>query len=307
MSPGGDATWAQNFEVTWNEMPKGLKKALQQNKRPSPSDRRAFVRKVVEQMRTYHSNPNKAQTVCVARKIVQQYPSSFEDRVDEGERLGSGYHSLCMQLKTRIEHVNRSDTLHRLRKPRKKLDADKGAHSANPADKYGCVQWQPEDVPDDETEESLEEKRAQLEKLFEEKGPNAAQRAQVDKEMKETYYLQRKHINSKPAISELRQKWPFLFMQRYLCQHFETLTNIAVNTRLEEALNRKGERIRRYFESLGDSAKKGVQAVLKDQRAAAQDVENEEDLHGPAVVLMMMSSFNEESKSIFLLTDVSAY
>ena len=80
-----------------------------------------MVRNVVSEMLKFHKNPNLALTRVVTRKIVHAYPASFEDRTVEGERLGSGYHSLAQQLKTRIEHVNRNNTLARLQKPCRSL------------------------------------------------------------------------------------------------------------------------------------------------------------------------------------------
>ena len=62
-------------------------------------------------------NPTKAHAMEVARRVVQKYPDSLEDRADEGEKLGNGFHPLAIQLKGDIEHVNTNNVVARLRKP----------------------------------------------------------------------------------------------------------------------------------------------------------------------------------------------
>ena len=55
-------------------------------------------------------NPTKSQCSTVAKQIVAKYPDSFADTTDEGGKLGCEQYSLVMQLKTRVEHVNRNNT-----------------------------------------------------------------------------------------------------------------------------------------------------------------------------------------------------
>lgn len=145
--------WPETFTVNWTKMPPGLLTTVTSGKRPSPSDRRQFVRVLVDDMRKYEPNPTRAQCLVITRNITRQYPQSFADTLDDGKTMiGGGYESLLGQVKVRVEHLNRNNTLARHR-------VSKGATGAmpaqGPADSYGCTRWQPE-LPPEETEESLE-------------------------------------------------------------------------------------------------------------------------------------------------------
>ena len=65
------------------------------------------MRILISAMVSHHPNPNIKQAAAVARRVVREHPDSFEDRTDDGERMGSGYCSLTKQLKNRVEHINR--------------------------------------------------------------------------------------------------------------------------------------------------------------------------------------------------------
>lgn len=73
---------------------------------------------LVDKMRKHAVNPSKAQCQIVMQNIVKQYPDSFADVLADGTKIGSGYASLLLQVKTRVEHVNRNNTLARRRKER---------------------------------------------------------------------------------------------------------------------------------------------------------------------------------------------
>ena len=300
-----DPRWADHFEINWGRMPASMASAVKNDKRPSPADRREFIRRVVDDMRVHHENPNKAQVTCIAKAIVRKYPASFEDRADEGESLGSGYHSLVLQMKTRVEHLNRNNTMARLRKPRRNSDATAATPAGNPADAYGCASWQPEDLPEGETSASLEARRVALKERFHQDGVRGITLAELDNNKRLTYIIQREDINSKIALAELKEKWPFMFMQRWMCAHFLQLTGIPIHSRMLDALEKKGNRIRRYSSALGSSAKKTVSGVLS-KICTAQDMNTpEEILHAPATLLLIMAQFEEKVDSLIQMAEVS--
>ncbi|KAK5883046.1 hypothetical protein CesoFtcFv8_019416 [Champsocephalus esox] len=89
--------------------------------------------------------------------------------------MGCGYFTLLTQIKARVEHVNRNNTMARLRKTKRKAMGEANqdnqeAHSSVRIDSYGCVNWQPQEFPDGETLQSLEEKRQLMVGIFNEEG-----------------------------------------------------------------------------------------------------------------------------------------
>jgi len=167
-----DASWADRMIIPWHKMPRGVSEAISQKARPVPSDRRAMINLVVEEMLLCHPNPNLKQVTQVAKRIVRQYPESFEDRADEGQRIGTGCASLAKQLKCRVENETRGATSVRLRRPKSKrgIENDEPStptsatrQSKQPKDSYGCINWHPRKLPNNETRETLQ--AAQLELL----------------------------------------------------------------------------------------------------------------------------------------------
>lgn len=295
--------WPERMQIPWGEMPERLKAATRNKKRPLPSDRRKMVRKVVDAMRKHHLNPNKAQCATVADRIVSQHPDSFEDKTGDGETLGSGYYSLLMQIKTRVEHMNRNCSTTRLRKVRRQINV--GAPEAiksGPTDTYGCVNWQPKSPPDGETVESLEQKRKELVQLFSNKGPTGGSNiGLVDQLMEKTYYLQRQHINNTMPLPELKTNWPYLFEDRWFCEHFKTLTGISIYQSLMQAFQKKGQRIITYLQS-----KKNCTPIIASVLKRIEETEmNDGSVLAIGTMLLVMAHFEEEEQGLFLLAEVS--
>lgn len=103
-----------------------------------------MVRVIVKPMRQICLSPNLSQWPEVAKNIVEQYQDSFEDRTDEGEIMGSRHFTWCSQLKTRVDNLNKNNTLARLKKPKRPaamvensqpVSSRKGAKT----DSYGCI------------------------------------------------------------------------------------------------------------------------------------------------------------------------
>ena len=74
------------------------------------SDRLQMIRVVVDAIRVHCQNPLKTQCEEIAKSIVAQYPRTFGDEED-GVVMGNGYEGLLRQIKTRVSHVNRDNTL----------------------------------------------------------------------------------------------------------------------------------------------------------------------------------------------------
>lgn len=239
-----NCTWVSTFSVPWEKTHDSLRRCLAQKKRPEAAGRWHMVRVIAEAIRQVCLNPPFRQCAELAKSIVDKYPESFEDRTEEGEQLGNGYYTLSKQLRTRIEFLNRDNTLTRLRKPKRLAPAvDEDLSGATPTkcaktDSYGCVNWQPPQLPEGETRQSLNEKKRELLTIYSQEGQKGGDQSRVNDFMTLMYEPQRRDINAtpSPSMSDLKKEWPFLFMEKYLLQHFCTLTGIEIESRLQESL-----------------------------------------------------------------------
>uniref|UniRef100_A0A9J8DLI9 Uncharacterized protein n=1 Tax=Cyprinus carpio carpio TaxID=630221 RepID=A0A9J8DLI9_CYPCA len=241
----------------------------------------------------------------LAKSIVDKYPESFEDRTEEGEQLGNGYYTLSKQLRIRIDFLNRDNTLTRLRKPKRMVpavDEDLPGPSRKCAktDSYGCVNWQPSQLPEGQNRESLYEKKIELMTIYSKEGQRGADQKRVIDLMTLLYEQQRRDINTTPSptMSDLQNEWPFLFMQKFLLQHFCTLTGIELESRLRESLAGKGKRVLQYFSSQLLKWNKEVKAVLHGIERQVEDMDP-----GLSAIVVMIAYFKEKEEAVFLLAD----
>ncbi|CAB1320145.1 unnamed protein product, partial [Coregonus sp. 'balchen'] len=195
--------WVNNFQVPWQKMPSSLKQAIAQGKRVEAADRQQMVRETVDAMREHCPNPNKAECSEIAKSIVTQCPKTFGDLTEEGEPLGSGYHTMFTKIKTR----------------------------------------QPQDFPEKETPDSLENK------------------------------------------SDLQEQWTFLFTKLWLCDHFNTLTGIEIDSRLTTALLNMGERITKW--------RREIQCLLNDIDGS---IRGNDDLTATAAIPLLIVHCCHSSK-----------
>uniref|UniRef100_A0A669BL90 Uncharacterized protein n=1 Tax=Oreochromis niloticus TaxID=8128 RepID=A0A669BL90_ORENI len=259
--PSSSTSWVSHLQIPWERFPLRLSHAITRGDRAHPDDRRSMVRIVVEAMQVHCRNPKRASCEEVAKIIVNRYPQTFADFTETGERLGCGHYSLLRSIKSRVEHVNRDNTTHRLRqtkRTRNEEDCSPNSNATSPkkvrclVDSYGCINWQPVELPEGEMPASLEEKKHILLTIFNSEGPGAVERPDVDDFMCLTYISQRQLINSCPSLSvaEIQEQWPFLFTRKGLSNHFYKLTGIDISERLGQALITKGRRIINYFSNV---------------------------------------------------------
>nr|XP_020479768.1 uncharacterized protein LOC109974095 [Monopterus albus] len=271
-------TWPETFQVPWEQMPQEIRSAIADGKRPKPVERRQMVRVLADEMRKYEANPTRAQCLTVVRNIIRQYPKSFADIAPDGSLLCGGYTSLLIQVKNRIENVNRDGSFswHRT-----------STGKRGPTDTYGCTRFQPE-LPPEETDHTVEQHRQRLEEIYRQEGAGGAERAEVKNLMKLTFSLQRCHINTipPPDIEDVKSKWPFIYA------HFELLTDINVLRSLELSMEKCGRAITEYFR---------VKPTNKDVKAILTN--GEDDEKALCVVQLLMAHFGEDLTGLILLTD----
>nr|XP_055049999.1 uncharacterized protein LOC129436113 [Misgurnus anguillicaudatus] len=283
-------TWPETFEIPWAAMPEDIHLAIGNGKRPSPAARRQMVRILVDEMRKYELNPTSSQCITICQKIIRQYPQSFADVRDSGQLLGNGYTSLLIQLKNRIENLNRTSSFRQHRSSGNGL-------KRGPTDTYGCTRFQP-DLPPEETNETVEQKRQRLEEIYCREGINGGERAEVNQLMETTFCLQRRQINilPAPAISDLKEQWPYLFTQKGLYAHFELLTDIKVLHALELSMEECGRAILEFFSNKPTNA--DVKAVL----SLRSDLEL-----SFCVIQLLMAHFSETQEGLILFASVGYY
>lgn len=236
-------SWPKSFQGPWELMPVDIRSAISNGKRPSTAARPQMVRVVADEMKKFEANPTRSQCLTVCRNIVCQYPNGLADQLDNGQLLGSGYTSLLIQVKNRIENLNHTSSFQQHR-------SSVHVKKRGPTDTYGCTRFQPS-LPPEETEETLETKRQKTEGIYSRDGINGAERAGIKQLMETTFYLQWCHINALPAptIADLKTKWPYLFTQKGLYSHFELLTDIPVLHTLELAMKECGRAITELFKT----------------------------------------------------------
>ncbi|XP_014882494.1 uncharacterized protein LOC106943697 [Poecilia latipinna] len=230
--------WTEDFQVPWNKMPLEIQTAISEGKRPRPDKRRQMIRILADEVQKYEANPTRSQCLTICQKITRQYPGSFADMTPCGKLIAGGYSSLLSQLKTRIENINRCGSF---RKYRSSGPCGIAGVKRGPTDIYGCTRFQPE-LPPEETDDTVEEKRQRLQSTFNKYGINGDDRPEVTDLMETTYSLQRKHINELPApsIADLQINWPYLFTQRGIFSHFELLTDVPLLRVLELSFEKYG-------------------------------------------------------------------
>ncbi|XP_034145225.1 uncharacterized protein LOC117593613 [Esox lucius] len=289
--------WAEIFKVPWEVMSSEIKLAIANKKRPSPADRRKLVRMLVDNMQKHEVNPSKAQCQIVVQNIVKQYPDSFADVLSDGTKIGSGYASLLLQVKTCVEHVNRNNTLARRRKERLRSSCRTISQSSRRlADQYGCVSWQPEEFPAGENDDTLEEKHKQMVLFHSTEGMSGANRGELHKLMEVTYYSQRRDKNATPPLSELKNSWPYLFCLKGIFLHFQLLTDISLLQKIMESIQEKGKRILRFFQE--KPSNKEVCAVLSKYQEGNSLV--------LCILKLLMAHFKERTESLLIEADAAA-
>ncbi|XP_051526803.1 uncharacterized protein LOC127425148 [Myxocyprinus asiaticus] len=192
-------------------------------------------------------------------------------------------------MKNRIENLNRASSF---RQHRSSGDGLK----RGPTDTYGCTRFQP-DLPPEETDESVEQKRQRMEDIYHRDGINGSERAKVKQLVESTFCLQRRQINAlpAPAITDLREQWPYLFTQKGLYAHFELLTDIKVLRALEIAIEECGRAIVEFFSNKPTNA---------DARAVLSLGPNLE--LSLCVIQVLMAHFSESLEGLILLANASA-
>ncbi|XP_037554240.1 uncharacterized protein LOC119430829 [Nematolebias whitei] len=277
--------------------------SLERGKRPGPKLRRQMVRIVVTEMMEKCPLVGKKHSTDVAKKMVAKYPKSLQDVID-GDIVGTGYHSLVKQLQNRIENVWRTSTPKmRKRKQSNSDDTDEIPLEERAAmqDTYGCIKWNVQFLPREETQESQQQKMEKLKVMFQQSDANPEE---VKCFMQSTFYTQRQHVNQGKSIKCLREEWPFLFDEIGMSIHFKELTGINLKDTFIRNLDLKGKRLLNYLTTVCvKKNKKFLQTYARLQRLRGQQSGCSEDVK--EMVLLLLNYFDEKESMFFYVDETS--
>ncbi|KAK3922736.1 Serine hydroxymethyltransferase [Frankliniella fusca] len=175
--------------------PSGIKKAIRAEKRPTRSDRESMCERIVDHCREVVPNLERSRLNDVAKQIVEHFPKSFKDTI-----LISAHRSdsLALQLRTKFDNNDR-----KLKRPKAPLEEEAPATK----EAYGCVLWEAP-LPAGTTEESLENIRLDMKKTYRVSRKDWDWRV-IKKQLQDSYYLQRKHINANAVKTQKQAGPPF--------------------------------------------------------------------------------------------------
>ena len=279
--------------------------------RSKPRDRQEMVRILCDDIQQHCSSPGRKALSKIAEMVVGKYSKSFRDCVADTV-LGTGFESFRKQLEERLYNQNRkveqSRSLSRKLSPASDNDSGREAKAGqkNMCDSYGCVNWQPDSYPDDETTDSQKEKQGWLTSAFRKKDRD---NDKVASYMKLTYASQRLLINrgkpNPPSINEIMDEWPFLFEFDPLMQHFEQLMGFDLKVVLQRSLEEKAKLVYNFMK-LEHSHQKKVKEAL-DKMDAAMETERSNIPQMDGVYLLLLAYFGESGNHMLRCFDVSIY
>ncbi|CDQ75791.1 unnamed protein product [Oncorhynchus mykiss] len=120
--------------------------------------------------------------------MVLTYPKAFQD-VIEGEIVGSGHDSLTKQLQSQVENLKRGNTTLSLR--RQSRESEDPPSKRICLDSYDCINWQPGQLPANETTETQKNTQEDVQKQKQRQQDYCKENIVF---AKKTFYSQRKDI-----------------------------------------------------------------------------------------------------------------
>uniref|UniRef100_A0A8C2HNH5 Uncharacterized protein n=1 Tax=Cyprinus carpio TaxID=7962 RepID=A0A8C2HNH5_CYPCA len=287
-----DNNWHFNFEIPWSKMPSEITRKLKNNEGPSGRERRELIRLMVGEILTICPTPGKKHLGEIARKIVSTYPKSFRD-VIEDQVVGSGYDSLTKQLQSRVDNMKRGKiSLYLKRQTSSTSEGEDRPSKMIRVDTYGCINWQPKQLPPDETEETQKYTQEELKNMHKNKSKNTKS---IENKMLATFCTQRSNIISGMETSVLVEEWPYLLEMCGIMVHFKELTGMDVD---REAVSSKCKRVISYL--MSHEKKSKIEDIIAGMEIAKAKHLNA-DL--PGCVMLLLRYFNEELAKMFLVVD----
>ncbi|CAB4011663.1 Hypothetical predicted protein [Paramuricea clavata] len=218
--------------------------------------------------------------------MVAKYKDSFCDVIGDSV-IGSGHESLLRQMEERIANLNR-----KVGKPAAKLSISSDDEDSEPKsksrktvihDSYGCVNWQPELLPTDETTETQESNKIGLWRNFERKNR-----------------IERRNNPDSP-IGEVKDEWPFLFEKECMFLHFEQLMGFKIQDVMQASLASKAKILVEYLRQNHIQKKKIKQVLWRIEAAMSSKKDQQPVMIG---VFLLLLAYFEEKQELMIRSDV---
>ncbi|XP_028414156.1 uncharacterized protein LOC114537220 [Dendronephthya gigantea] len=302
--------WINNFQIPWNKFPKSLLDACTSKVRPTLRDRREMVRIICDDIKMHTSLPGRRNLARIAEMMVSKYKDSFCDTIGDTV-IGSGYESLRKQLEEKMANLNRKAGK-AIVKLSVSSDDDNDSETKikgkkRPgADSYGCINWQPDALPTNETPSSQKSKQDWLVSEFPKKNQDKNKVLQF---MENTYTSQRLLINQTDPnpvpVQEVQIQWPFLFEKDCMFQHFELLMGFKIQKVMIESIGDKADTIFKFMKECVVPSKKNLKQLLI-RIEAAMSAEKMQVPQIDGVFLMLLAYFEEPQELMIKSFDVTA-
>ena len=220
----------------------------------SAAHRNEVVRCVVDDIVKLCKTPSRKQLNTVAEKLVTKW-CTLKDEFG-GCTIGCGYTSLRNQIENRVAYLKRPVSVQRKSGSnlKRRLEYDENSRKVI-RDGYGCVDFLPVNLPEEETAESLNQKQQQLKEMHSQRN---WREADVTTMMAATYISQRQDLVGGHVLSmaEIQAEWPFLVQPKWMVQHLERLVGFNIIEKLEEGLLSKKDMLFNYLNSKATSMPK---------------------------------------------------
>ena len=284
--PGPIVNPWSTYEFNWNQVEQFIINRLATGDRTCRI-RKLLVHRIILQMRDICIKIPIRVLRNVAKKIVETYSDSLEDRL-RGKKYSKSFMTFLDALREHNNYLNRSE---KQRPPSNSKKTPVHIARLMMLSRVGTVNWQPDAFPVGETEDTLKVKRNVLKDIFIslEVGEAASELKNLEilAGLQSTFKIQREffnNFNEPPTTEDLWDMWPILLRREYLLHHYELLMGHSAILLQQNFLEEK-ERIFKY----------GHQANLTA-------VEEPEDYE---VLKIIFSHFKEDTKHFLLDVPVS--
>ncbi|XP_033108557.1 uncharacterized protein LOC117110080 [Anneissia japonica] len=190
-----------------------------------------MIRIVVNEIMTFSTKPGRKHLKMIASKIVNEYPDSFQDKL-EGAVVGRGYESVLAQLECRVGNIGRVGKVPLAAVKDSAEVCSDTCSSKTKNCKYG-TDWQPE-LPEGEDASTQNAKMEEMKEMHLHKDWEVSA---VNKLLEETYPTLRSIINGNHPLMDIKEDWPFLFEPFGMFAHFNRLVGIHLQDKIIQAFD----------------------------------------------------------------------
>lgn len=294
----------------------GILDALKENKMLSPTQLDDVVQAVVKQVQKKVPGVERKFFKGLAQDMLADYPSSFKDIIlkrksEETEVLRTDSEKLTYKLKNKFDNNNR--------KSKDKCNQETSQHIPEAA---GCKRWQVTTLPEGEDEESLNDKKKEMQDIYE-MNRRMWDWEKIEQNMKSTYGMQRADLNTQvsgakrrgkkrkqpeaeaeqedsPAITtnKIIEDYPFLMTTQGINIHFEELTGKCFKSELEGWIEEVDPVL---IDFLATKHEDNPKVRHRMRKATASP----EDAKVMAIMTMLVNSLHEDLNLLYKCINVS--